>query len=76
MILMVLLVHPEIKMSTIRITTGLTVKETRLGLVKLIENKIIEKISNSSRNPTFRLIDPDNAKSYLEELARQKMVQF
>ncbi|MCE7734702.1 MAG: hypothetical protein GPJ54_07495 [Candidatus Heimdallarchaeota archaeon] len=76
MILMVLLMNPELKLSTIRITTGLTVYETRSGLLKLIENGIIDKISVSSRNPTFQLIDSEKAKSYLEELAKQKIAQF
>lgn len=76
MILMVLLMHPELKLSTIRITTGLTIYETRSGLLKLMENKIIEKVSVSSRNPSFRLINSEKAKSYLEDLAKQKIFQI
>ena len=76
MILMVLLMNLELKFSTIRITTGLTIDETRVGLVKLMENKIIEKVSVSSRNPSFRLINSEKAKSYLEELAKRKIVQI
>ena len=76
LILMVLLMHPELKMSTIRITTGLSINETRDGLMKLLDKDIIENISRSRRNPTFRLVDPESAKLFLEELAKHKMIQI
>ncbi|MFV2014132.1 MAG: hypothetical protein ACC656_01775 [Candidatus Heimdallarchaeota archaeon] len=68
--------HPELKFSTIRITTGLTISEIRDGLIKLIKNKIVAKIISSPRDPTFRLIDLVKAKSYLEDLAKQNLVQI
>jgi hypothetical protein len=74
LILMVLLMHPELKMSTIRITTGLRIVDTREGLIRLVEEGLIENLNIHSRNPTFRLIDHERAKSYLETLASKKFI--
>ncbi len=74
LILIVFLMNQELKFSTIKITTGLTIEETRRGISKLIEEGIIERISRSLVNPTFRLISQDKAKTYLENLARRRAI--
>ena len=73
LILIVLLMNQELKLSTIKITTGLTGEETTKGIRKLIEEGVIEKVSRSSLNPTFRLINQDIAKTYLESLAKRRI---
>ncbi|OLS26068.1 MAG: hypothetical protein HeimC2_16900 [Candidatus Heimdallarchaeota archaeon LC_2] len=74
LILMVLLMNQELKFSTIKITTGLTVEETRHGIKQLIKEGLIEKITRSSLNPTFRMINQNIAKSYLENIAKRRIL--
>lgn len=74
LILIVFLMNQELRFSTIKITTGLTIEETRNGISILVEESIIERISRSSVNPTFRLISQDMAKSYLENLAKRRAI--
>lgn len=73
-ILMVVIMHKELKLSTLKITSGITLEEAMLVTQQLVNAGIIEFLSRSLENPSFRLINEEAAKQLLWERASLRMI--